>query len=372
MGVRDGLWYSGGVNDPAQTPETPKPAAAPEPSLSSPLRLHRTRRPFGLLILLVALAVAGSLHRADSRPEPLAAVAEGVPVPMSAYLRQLRFAQQGYIGPSAATGSPTSATILRLQQDQAVAQAIAEALIAHTAARYHLTASANAVDAEMARRTAAAGGPAALAAELRRAGMSMDDLRGAARYTVLRDAIGRRLHDRAWLDTLVAHARITYYVGDGAAGSQDVPAVALGHRAPPFVAIDLTGHARSLADLAGRPVVLTFWNTACIWCGPELPLLQRFARTHPRIAVVVIDEREDGESVQAYLAAQRITGLDVWLDGDGQIGGDYTVSDLPATLFIDRNGVIRSYNFGPLADWDSLVQQAAHAVRSTDNITGGS
>lgn len=372
MGPRGGLWYSGGVNDAAQTTETPGMDAAGEPSPQHPVRPRRSRRPVGLLVILMALVVAGALRHADSRPEPPAAVADGVPVPMSAYLRQLRFARGGYIGPNAASNSPTGATILRLQQDQAVAQAIAEALITRGAARYGLTASAPAIDAELARLAAASGGRAAIAAELRRAGMSMDDLRSTARYIVLREAIGRRLGDRLWLDTLVAHARITYYVGDGAAGSEDVPAVALGRSAPPFVAVDLAGHARSLADLAGRPVVLTFWNTTCIWCGPELPLLQRFAASHPRIAVVVIDERQDIQSVRAYLAAQRSSGPDVWLDGDGHIGGDYTVSDLPATLFIDRTGVIRSYNFGPIADWDSLVQQAGDAVRMTDHISGGS
>jgi hypothetical protein len=87
---------------------------------------------------------------------------------------------------------------------------------------------------------------------------------------------------------------------------------------------------------------------------------------------VVIDEREDGENVRAYLAAHRITGLTVWLDGDGRIGGDYTVTDLPATLFIDRTGVIRSYNFGPIAGWNSLVQQASDAVRLTNNTYWGS
>jgi thiol-disulfide isomerase/thioredoxin len=371
MGPRNGVWYSGAVDDAAQMPETPGMDAVCEPAARSPLRRRRSRRPFGLLVILVALAVAGSLRHAGNRPEPLAAIADGVPVPMSDYLRQLRFERGGYIGPNAAATSPTGATILRLQQDQAVAQAIAEVLIARTAARYHLTASAQDVRAELARRTAAAGGQKAIAADLRRAGMSLDDLRRAAHYIVLRDAIARRLGDPLWLDTLVAHARITYYVGDGVGGSQDVPAVALGHPAPPFVAIDLAGHARSLAGLMGRPVVLTFWNTTCIWCGPELPLLQRFAAGHPRLPVVVIDEREDGRSVRAYLAANHISGLEVWLDGDGRIGGDYTVSDLPATLFIDRTGMIRSYNFGPLADWNALVQQADHAVRQIDNTSWG-
>ena len=96
-------------------------------------------------------------------------------------------------------------------------------------------------------------------------------------------------------------------------------------------------------------------------------MLLRFAHAHPGIAVVALDRQEDTNTVRAYIHAHHLQGLTVWLDGGGQAGNDYTVSELPATFFIDRDGILRSYNFGALANMHSLRDQARLAVRRADN-----
>lgn len=331
-------------------------------------------RPAITLVALLALVALGSRHGGSS-PAPggtgLAALVNGVPVSMAAYEWQLQVATRAYAGPKAPPASPTGKTIARLLRDQAVQEAIAETLIDHEAALHHVTVSDAAVGREVAHLTSEAGGVAGLTHQLQIAGMSMNDLRRVARHMLLRDRLAVVLDDPAWLDHMVGRAQITYYVGDGAAGPDNVPAIELGHPAPPFVAVDLAGRAVSLADLHGRAVVLEFWSSACYACQSELPLLRDFARTHPRITVVALNRQESAQTARQFIRALGLGGLAVWLDGSGQAALNYTVTGLPATFFIDAHGILRGYNFGPLADEQSLAVQAGYAVRGiTDMQTG--
>jgi hypothetical protein len=113
--------------------------------------------------------------------------------------------------------------------------------------------------------------------------------------------------------------------------------------------------------------VLTFWSTTCGWCAQDLPLLLRFAGRHPATFVVALDRGDSPATARAYVAAHHLQGLTIWLDGSGQAADAYTVSELPATFCIDRMGILRSYNIGPLVSIQSLDQQAGAAAPGVDN-----
>jgi hypothetical protein len=351
-------------------------------------RAHSPIRQYALLLLIVAVIAGAALHRAPSSADAPrnapgntdtlhrapqarthgrpAAVVNGLPVTMVAYERQLRIATAGYSGPRARAGTPTGLVIAQELQNQAINAAIAELLIDQTAARHRLVVSARAVADELARMAQTMGGMAALTRRARKAGINMDDVRDVARHTVLRDQLALLLHDPGWLNHMVARARITYYVGDDAARTL-APSVTLGQAAPSFVAADLAGRAVSPANLAGRTLVLTFWSTTCDWCAEDLPLLLRYAGRHPASFVVAIDRGDDPAAVRAYVAAHGLKGLTVWVDATGQAADTYTVSELPATFCIDRAGILRSYNFGPLVSMQSLEQQAGAAARGVND-----
>jgi cytochrome c biogenesis protein CcmG/thiol:disulfide interchange protein DsbE len=156
-------------------------------------------------------------------------------------------------------------------------------------------------------------------------------------------------------------------VGDGAGAPDSIPAMSLGRLAPPFVAIDLRGRAVSLAALRGRPVILNFWATWCGYCIQELPMLRQFARAHPTLYVIALNHLESPLHVRGYIAAHHLQGLTVWLDSSGDAFSSYLMTGLPATIFIDKLGYIRSYNFGALADEQTLNDQAGHAAKGIDN-----
>jgi len=65
----------------------------------------------------------------------------------------------------------------------------------------------------------------------------------------------------------------------------------LGKRAPDFDVATLDGPAVTAEDLAGKAVIVNFWNTWCLPCQQELPALKSFYRAHandPDFAMVGI------------------------------------------------------------------------------------
>jgi cytochrome c biogenesis protein CcmG/thiol:disulfide interchange protein DsbE len=109
------------------------------------------------------------------------------------------------------------------------------------------------------------------------------------------------------------------------------------------------GGTASVADQAGKVVVLNVWAS---WCGPcqsEMPLLQR---THERIAsrggvVLGIDTQEPPEKALAFLREKGIT-FESLRDRDREYGRDLGVSGYPETFLIDRRGRITALKRGPI------------------------
>jgi cytochrome c biogenesis protein CcmG, thiol:disulfide interchange protein DsbE len=110
-----------------------------------------------------------------------------------------------------------------------------------------------------------------------------------------------------------------------------------------------SGGTGSLADHAGKVVVLNAWAS---WCGPcqsEMPLLQS---THEKIAsrgglVLGIDMQEPPEKALEFLREKRITFPSL-RDRDREYVRDLGVSAYPETFLIDRKGRIVALKRGPI------------------------
>jgi cytochrome c-type biogenesis protein len=127
-----------------------------------------------------------------------------------------------------------------------------------------------------------------------------------------------------------------------------------GQRAPAFSARDLSGKTITLAQLRGRPVLLTFWATWCQPCRQELPLIAQAYRAHKAqgLAVVAVDYGD--ESADAVRAFWTQMGLepDPVLDPEGKVADAYSVglqvTGLPVSVFIARDGTVSTYEPFPL------------------------
>jgi cytochrome c-type biogenesis protein len=130
----------------------------------------------------------------------------------------------------------------------------------------------------------------------------------------------------------------------------------IGTVAPSYVAATLAGDSVSLEDLRGQVVLLNLWATWCVPCRTETPYLQSvFERYRDRglrvvgVSQDVGDARRDIEEfIEEYgvtytiLHDPRMRGLDL-----------YRVIGLPGSFLIDREGVLRWLQYGPIREGDS-------------------
>jgi cytochrome c biogenesis protein CcmG/thiol:disulfide interchange protein DsbE len=136
----------------------------------------------------------------------------------------------------------------------------------------------------------------------------------------------------------------------------------LGERAPDFTVTTLDGEQVTLGSLAGRPVLVNFWNTWCPPCEEELPALKEFARRHaedPDFELVGI-VRDDGEdAVRRYVKAE---GLDwtIGMDPDAAAALAFGTRGQPETFAINAAGRIVGTQIGAasLRDFEALLDAA--------------
>lgn len=118
--------------------------------------------------------------------------------------------------------------------------------------------------------------------------------------------------------------------------------------APDFSAATLDGRTVALRDLRGKTVLVNFWATWCPPCRAEMPTIQSVYAAHPDgLTVLAIDEVEAPGVVRDFVGSLGL-GYPILLDADGSIGQQFRVQGLPTSYFIDRDGIIRAANLGPM------------------------
>ena len=132
--------------------------------------------------------------------------------------------------------------------------------------------------------------------------------------------------------------------------------------APPALTFnDADGKAHSLADYAGRPVVLNLWATWCMPCVAEMPALDRLAGELKDIDAAVLplsSDRGGVTVVRAFYASHGIRDLPVLLDPDGAASRKLGVRGIPTTLIIDKDGKERGRTEGAIAWTDGATLAA--------------
>lgn len=150
---------------------------------------------------------------------------------------------------------------------------------------------------------------------------------------------------------------------------REVPSPLVGKPAPAFSLANLQAKEKNFApaDMQGKVWLLNVWSSWCVSCRQEHPILVDLAKRQvvPVVGLNYKEVRGDGgidvstmkPEAELALARQR---ADQWmaehgnpyqlvaLDVDGRVGIDYGVYGVPETYVIDKAGVIRYKQIGPI------------------------
>ena len=130
---------------------------------------------------------------------------------------------------------------------------------------------------------------------------------------------------------------------------REVPSPLVGKPAPAFRLEQLQDAKLAFApeDMKGKVWMLNVWASWCVSCRVEHPLLVDMSRRGivPIVGLNYKDKRDEGVQWLAKLGdPYALSAFDV----DGKVGIDYGVYGVPETFVIDKDGVIRYKQIGPI------------------------
>jgi peroxiredoxin len=128
----------------------------------------------------------------------------------------------------------------------------------------------------------------------------------------------------------------------------------------------LDGPDYELASRKGKVVVLDFWAT---WCGPCMqtaPLFEEVMREFAGrdVELVGVNMEEQPELIKSVMERHKLK-FPVALDRDGAIAARYSVTAIPQTVVIDRDGKIaRLFVGGGKKTADALRKAVAELLEA--------
>ena len=144
---------------------------------------------------------------------------------------------------------------------------------------------------------------------------------------------------------------------------REVPSPLIDKPAPAFSLPLLDAPAQSLSaqDLRGKVWLLNVWASWCVACRQEHPLLVEMSKTGavPIYGLNYKDKRPDALQWLENFGNPYLQSIS---DTAGLVGIDYGVYGVPETFVIDKAGVIRHKQIGPVTP-QALEQKILPLVR---------
>ncbi|MBS0325191.1 MAG: DsbE family thiol:disulfide interchange protein [Proteobacteria bacterium] len=167
-----------------------------------------------------------------------------------------------------------------------------------------------------------------------------------------------------WLIPVVVFAVIAGFLYAGLfRDPREVPSPLVGKQAPAFSLAELHAPDRHLspADMRGQVWLLNVWASWCVSCREEHPLLVALAKTE-LVPIIGLDYKDKPGDGRAWLTDNGNPYAKSVMDTDGRAGIDWGVYGVPETFVVDRAGVIRYKQIGPLTE-QALKQTILPLVR---------
>jgi len=144
----------------------------------------------------------------------------------------------------------------------------------------------------------------------------------------------------------------------------ELPSMLINKPAPSFQLPQLNDPSKtvSASDLRGKVFVLNFWGSWCIACRDEHPLLLQYAKSN-LVPIVGVDYKYANDNMDERAAAKQFLAelgnpySVVIHDAEGRTSIDYGVYGAPESFLIDKNGIIRFKQIGPITEdvWNNKI-----------------
>jgi cytochrome c biogenesis protein CcmG/thiol:disulfide interchange protein DsbE len=145
-------------------------------------------------------------------------------------------------------------------------------------------------------------------------------------------------------------------IDSGSYDPREVPSPLINKPAPAFQLPQLDDPSKSFSqqDMRGKVWLLNVWASWCVSCRDEHPVLLDLARTGA-VPIYGLDNKDKREDAQAWLADFGNPYVLSASDTEGRVSIDYGVYGVPETFLIDRDGIIRFKQIGPITP--KIVQE---------------
>lgn len=121
----------------------------------------------------------------------------------------------------------------------------------------------------------------------------------------------------------------------GSSPSTNEPVAGSLEPAPELAGTDpITGEQISLADFAGKPVVINVWASWCPGCNDEAPHLKTLAAEHPEAVVLGLDFQDTTAGAKAFYSRWGWEHPSI-ADSSGSLTTQFGLLGLPTTYFLD-------------------------------------
>jgi cytochrome c biogenesis protein CcmG/thiol:disulfide interchange protein DsbE len=153
-----------------------------------------------------------------------------------------------------------------------------------------------------------------------------------------------------YLIPLAVFAVMVIFLGIGLTlNPREVPSPFIGKPAPMFTLPQVNDAAKTLSrdDLKGQVSLVNVWASWCTSCREEHPVLVQLAKQNI-FPIYGLNYKDERDNALAWLQRLGDPYTASAFDPEGKTGIDWGVYGVPETFVVDRDGIIRHKQTGPI------------------------
>jgi cytochrome c biogenesis protein CcmG/thiol:disulfide interchange protein DsbE len=153
-----------------------------------------------------------------------------------------------------------------------------------------------------------------------------------------------------YLIPLAVFAVMVIFLGIGLTlNPREVPSPFIGKPAPEFSLPQVADAGKTLSsgDLKGRVSLVNVWASWCTSCREEHPVLLQLAKQNI-VPIYGLNYKDERDNALAWLQRFGDPYTASAFDPEGKTGIDWGVYGVPETFVVDRDGIIRHKQTGPI------------------------